>query len=491
MTGIAPLFLAILGCFSLYALGSSRANLLMILGIGFSQDMVRKLTPGEPIFYIITVGILFGAVLLGLWARQGFGRSLAPFTSWTQTIVNPLIAFVLLLAVQLLYSLVAYGNIFVGLIGLTTYLAPFIAVIVGYALVDSIDAIRRFMWIYVFIGCSVALSVGFSFMGYELSILKEVGLGVKIYDQGTVLKSHAGIMRTGEIAAWHISTTACLFVALAMSAKRSGNFYWVATVVVLLMVAVALTGRRKMLMLASLFVLLYFLALPYYRQRLSAVYFFNVLAIVVAVWLGYEFLNLDGYNSSLRDYIARSSTVFADASSRFVGLGIVPIQWAYSRVGLLGGGLGIASQGSYLFSASNVAGGSGEGGLGKIMVELGLPGIVIIAWLIFVSAKHVDKCLRLAGQSFVDQRILPVMVGLAVLLGVNAVTFSVATQVYGDVFILIMMGLFGGFIFALPKIVINSMQQPPAPIEVPQATNPRFRQASQLQRSQSFPRSLG
>ena len=135
------------------------------------------------------------------------------------------------------------------------------------------------------------------------------------------------------------------------------------------------------------------------------------------------------------------------------------MQWAYRRVGVFGGGLGIASQGSYLFNVSNIAGGSGEGGLGKIMVELGLPGLVCIIWLVWSVTGFVNSGLKLASQPFVDRSVLPLMVSLVVFLGVNALTFSVATQVYGDIFILILLGLFGGFIFALPKVVMNSIRQ--------------------------------
>lgn len=456
---ISLLFFVCLALASAYVFFTGKNALPLLLCIGFTQDLTRKLTPGEPIIFIVTVGVLFGAILLSIWMQRGIAYSQEPFLRWTHDIRSPLVLFLAVLFLQLLHSFLRYNNILVGLIGLTTYLAPFLAVIVGYYLATSIASIRAFMKLYVAIGVLVAFSVVLSFVGIDWAIFKEVGLGIKIYDQGTVLKSYAGIMRSGEVAAWHISTAACLLLTLLFTSDKPRSALIVAGIVALLLVAVALTGRRKMLMMVTLFVSFYFLGLFYYRKTLEAKYFLGIVYMALTVWFGYEVVSLDNYSESLRNYIARGSTVFSDASGRFVELGINPLQWAYDRVGIVGGGLGIASQGSYLFNVSDIAGGSGEGGLGKIMVELGLPGLIVIAWLVIAITNYVDSGLKLCARAPINKAILPLMVSLSVLLAVNAATFSVATQVYGDIFILILLGLFGGFIFALPKLVADSLQR--------------------------------
>lgn len=453
---ITTFFFSALGIASLYAFLTGRHVLGLLMLIGFLQDPVRKLVPGEPVIFIVTIGVLFAFVLLGIWVRRGFLFSLEPFLGWTRNIQMPLILFIAVLLAQLIHSLLRFGNVVVGLIGLVTYIAPFLAVIVGYYTVNSAADVRRFMFAYVLIGIFVAATVLMSFLGYDFVIFSEVGEGLKIYDQGTVLKSYSGIMRTGEIAAWHISTAACLVLTLTVSSTKNRSLLWALVIVALMMVAVALTGRRKMLMMSSLFLLFYFFSYYYYRKTLDARYFLTLFSVMIVAWFAYEAISLDSYSESLSNYIARGSSVFSDASGRFVKLGINPVQWAYNRVGLLGGGLGIASQGSYLFNVSHIAGGSGEGGLGKIMVELGLPGLLSIGWLVLAITRYMNSILKLAAQPFVAPQLLPLMVSLSVMLGVNAVTFSVATQVYGDIFILILMGLFGGFIFALPKLVISA-----------------------------------
>ena len=155
------LFLAV-AC--VYVYSSMRHALPLILAVGFAQDVVRKLTPGEPVIFILTVGVLFGAILLGIWARRGFVNSLEPFLAWSTRLREPLLVFVAILIAQLIYSIIQYNNVVVGLIGLTSYLAPFLALIVGYFLAVNVDSILKFLKSYVAIGLIVALSVFLSFI---------------------------------------------------------------------------------------------------------------------------------------------------------------------------------------------------------------------------------------------------------------------------------------------------------------------------------------
>ena len=471
---ISLIFLTVLAIAAAYSLFDNRTALGLLLMIGFTQDVVRKLTPGEPIIFIVTVGVLFAAILLGIWLRRGPAYSLEPFLRWTDDMRMPLTVFLAVLLIQLIHSILRYNNILVGMIGLASYISPFLALIVGYYLVNSVEDIRRFLKAYVVAGVVVAVSVVLAFAGVDSQALGEVGEGLKIYDQGTVLESYAGIMRVGEIAAWHISTAACMILALAVSSHKQRSYLLVFAIIAVMLVAVALTGRRKMLMLVALFLFFYFTAYLYYRKKLDARYFLSFCYLALLTWFGFELVNLDNYSESLRNYIARGTTVFGDASNRFVELGIRPVQWAYNRVGVLGGGLGIASQGGYLFNMSGIAGGSGEGGLGKIMVELGLPGLICILWLLWSVTRYVDRALQLCRQPFVDGRVLPLMVSLTVMLAVNAITFSVATQVYGDMFVLILLGLFGGFLFAIPKIVASRVEEQHAERELAQRLQQRI-----------------
>ena len=310
---------------------------------------------------------------------------------------------------------------------------------------------------YIVFGMTVAASVLLSFTGWDFHIFKEVGEGLKIYDQGSILRSFSGIMRTGEIAAWHIASATCMLVILCLTSRSTLRLWLVAILIVFLLSAVALTGRRKMLMLFTTFSVALALGYMYLSNAIKISYMVSGSIILFAFWFSVVSFSPEGYGNYFENYLARGVSVYSDASSRFIELGIDPVRWAYNRVGVLGGGLGIASQGSRFFNVSSIAGGSAEGGFGKVMVELGLPGLIVIVWMMITFVIYIYRALRLSTHKKMQNNLMPLMLGLATLLMVNIMTFSVATQVYGDMFVLITLGLLSGFLFALPKLIVNQL----------------------------------
>lgn len=448
-------FFIILAIAMVASVTSNRNAILAIFTIGFLQDPFRKLVAGEPIYFIVTVGLVFGMVFLATFQRQGVNGLKEPFVGWSNIVHKPIVFFFVILVIQFVHSSLRYGNPIVSAIGFLSYTAPFFAIVVGYFLVAQAQNIRNFMKLYASVGVLLTVTVVLSFLGFDHQIFKEVGEGLLIYDQGTILRSFSGFMRTGEISAWHIATSCCFMIMLFFSSKRRPPALIVAVLILFMMAAIALTGRRKMLMLVTLFTVIYGLGFSYYRRKLSINYLISAGIVVLVTWAGVQFFA--GSSDSVSDYIARGTSVYGSATSRALELGFKPLGWAFNRVGLLGGGLGIASQGSQFFNVSNIAGGSGEGGLGKIMVELGLPGLIAAIWLSLAFAKYIHSAIRLSAQYFVPPHVLPLMLGIACFLLVNVMTFAVATQVYGDFFILIMIGLLAGFLFALPKLVMRAM----------------------------------
>ncbi|MCH2190227.1 MAG: hypothetical protein MK188_04815 [Gammaproteobacteria bacterium] len=449
------LFAFILFCASAASVTSKRNAILAILAIGFLQDPFRKLIDGEPILLIVTVGLVFALVFLNTIRQNGSQAITQPFLAWSDEVRPALLFFIAILLLQYVHSSLRYSNVIVSTIGLLSYTAPFFAIVVGYFLVDRAAEIANVMICYIGIGVLLAVTIALSFAGVDVAVFKEVGVGIKIYDQGTVLRSYSGFMRTGEIAAWHVATSSCFLIIMYFSAKKKPMLLLVLGLLVFMMAAIAFTGRRKMLMLVTLFGFVYGLAFSYYRRRLSINYLFAAGIVVFVLWGAAQYLS--STDDGVKNYIARGASVYGSVSSRAFELGFMPIGWAYERVGLLGGGLGIASQGSHLFNVSNIAGGSGEGGLGKIMVELGLPGLLSVVWLILSITRYINSSLNLCAQGFVPRHMLSIMLGIACFLLVNVITFAVATQVYGDMFILIVLGLLAGFLFALPKLVIRSL----------------------------------
>lgn len=126
-----------------------------------------------------------------------------------------------------------------------------------------------------------------------------------------------------------------------------------------------------------------------------------------------------------------------------------PVQSAWLNSGLIGQGVGVTGQEARY--AGNVQErvriSSAEVGLGMILIELGLPGLLAMVWLGFMLVGRVWLALRILAWTAPE--LLNYASGFLALLIANAATFGTATQLYSDFVVLITLGLVGGLLFAL------------------------------------------
>lgn len=446
------------------AFSNWRYGLFACVLVAILQDPLRKLAPGEPVYYVLLVGVVFGAAFLAAWGRV----SLDPnrIAGWRRNLGMPFNLFLLLLAAQAVNAYLQFGSpILVG-IGLLSYLAPLPALMLGYhyAKHGGIRGIDRWLWFYL-VAISLALiSVYLEHAGVSSPVFGEVGPGIAIYDRnlGLYIAANCGLFRASEVAAWHAGTAACILFLLGTERRLTIPRVLIALVLVGFLVGVGLlTGRRKMLVEIGIFLSTYlFLAAMFRKERrkLAVVaVLFGVLSYIAAVGLfepdpaekryHTEYQRQESYLS----YVDRGKTVIEDIPERLAGLGIAPIEWAIDQFGPFGAGLGAGSQGAQHFGGGAAAfGGAAEGGLGKITMELGLPGLLLVAWLMVAMMRHIWRVLDFVSAH--SPRLARLSYGFLALLVANGAVFSVATQVFGDVFVLLVLGLMLGFLLAMPAL---------------------------------------
>jgi hypothetical protein len=227
--------------------------------------------------------------------------------------------------------------------------------------------------------------------------------------------------------------------------------------ILFLLGAASLTGRRKALAAVVVFAGAYFVMLVYARAGARRV----VAAAAVTALIGWlvlpHLLAMDDVGPELSPYLQHSATGFADAPDRFTSLGLGSVRWAIYQHGIAGAGVGTGSQGSQHFGGgASLVGYAAEGGLGKIATELGLPGLVAVGWLVAALAHALWRRLRDAQRLSAEASAL--RCGLVAFLVANAVGFVVASQVYGDLFVLLLLGWSAGFVLATPRLTVS----PPA-----------------------------
>ncbi len=266
---------SLFGLGGVIGLGDWRRGMLFLLVIGFLQDPIRKIVPGLPVYLqLLVIGftgiIILCAVLQNAQFRLAnvYGRDLRLGQAWT--------LFILLVVLQCVHTYVRYGNPILGGLGLVNYLTPLTLMVVGVTFARNEEWVRRFIWVYILMAVPIALTVYLSLhFQDDWTILKSMGRlagrPLLIYDQGGVLFSNSGLLRVGEIAAWHAGTAAMLLIILAALDKRFTFRLVVGVLVALLIGAVILTGRRKMLVAVAVFVAAFLLILMLYWRGPSRV----------------------------------------------------------------------------------------------------------------------------------------------------------------------------------------------------------------------------
>ena len=442
-----------------------RLGMLVCIAVGFLADTARKIIPGEPVYMVIVVGVFFGIVIFSYYTQYG-GIQVKNISMWRNNIKVLFGLFFSWLFYQAIISFYIYGSPIIIGISLLSYLAPIPAFLIAYYYGFKVTDINRFMKFYVFFAILMLSGIYLSYIGYDWNVLKEVGAGVKIYVPGKVLDAYPGFLRSTEGAAWHAATAICMLIVLMVSRQTRWPKILVAAIILLLIGAGLLTGRRKMLMTIIIFAGFYWVLLFYFKRGASKI---MIILILMTGMVGMNVILKEDKRSTFYvsdefdPYMQRGATVFEDVGTRSM-MGIHAAGWAIYRFGVLGGGLGVASQGAQHFGGgSGRFGGAGEGGLGKITAELGLPGLflvfLIFGAILFNTWQNMKKIARY------DSPLVPLYYGLVAFLAANIPAFLVATQIFGDLFVLLMLGWTFGLAVSVSDVIVRTSERDVSAIE--------------------------
>lgn len=431
-----------------------RRGLLACLLVGFAQDPLRKLVPGRPVAFVVAVAVCFAVCLVGLFAT-GERLALRRLFRWFPRLRPAATFFVLIVVIQTIVTILRTGNPVLAGIGLLAYLSPPLALLLAERYAADFAHFQRWLRWYL----AGALVVGGSVVLQSAGWSPEVFVSVSaewVHGAGGSVRTFSGLMRTSEIAAWHAAAGACLLFAWGIGARTVKVRWFGGVGAAGLLATVLFTGRRKMLAEIVLFVLLYgFLALQH-RRGASRLLQVGGVALVAAV-IGLQLRTTPDGTSALGSYLERGISVFADAGERLGTMTIGMFGNIVRRNGFFGAGAGTGAQGSQYFGGGiEIVGGAAEGGVGKVLAELGVPGLIALLWLAVALGRAILRIARFARVCPAYQALR--IYGLAAFLPANAAVFITAHQVFGDPFVLIVLGLVAGSILAYPKIVLHERQ---------------------------------
>lgn len=439
-----------------------KSGILWTIAIGFCQDPIRKFTPGQPSLMVGLVLIAFLMCVLLIY--QDRGRFDLRYLFWTSPQLLDLIPFfAILLIAQSANSLSRFGSPVLMAIGLSFYVAPLIALWVGFHLGRDLYFFRRVLVFYLILSSIFALTVLLDFRGVDIPAFKEVGSGILITFEGSSKSGASGLWRTSEIASWHLAAAACFCIILTFSDREPGwQILYILVAVVFSFLSVT-TGRRKSQVLIVAFLGIYLLIFS--RQASSASRERIIMSVLGGVGISFAVVStllLDLLGSNFDIFLDRASTSADGLGERLQSQGLNALLQGFEVGGGFGLGLGAGTNlGNFNAGANRASidslGFVAEGGGGRLVVELGIPGILLIGWILFAFVQLLWRNFRLIR--YLPSEEIALVTGALSFGLANIIFFFSAAQLYTDPFILIILGLSVGSILSVPVLVYSRIQQ--------------------------------
>ncbi|HYO74818.1 MAG TPA: hypothetical protein VE010_00025, partial [Thermoanaerobaculia bacterium] len=445
-----------------YALIDWRRGWLLVVLCGVMQDPVRKLTAGAPVIVSFAVVALYGAILFS--ARNELMAHVGEFARRFGNVYTSLIAFIFVLLLAALNGLMTYGFSMwkVPLLSLVTYCFPLVAALLGYAWLQREEWMYRYFRLYSTLTAVALIGTVLEYKRMPWRILGMVSFeGDYIrHLPGIQIRLLSGIYRGPDVMAWHASMLTCIAIALSLRAGLSRSTLLWSSLAMWGFFNCLIAGRRKAIYTVVVFCVVFVWR---YARRLRTSQIV-ALAGVLLLLTGVVRHLAAGEQTSM--YAAGAVATRGELAQRLEGGALA----TFEQFGLMGAGLGTATQGVYhLLGTSNL--GWQEGGLGKLAVEVGLPGLIslaVIAWIVMLLLLKLTRITDVPGSS---QFIRVTMFGLVI---ANIASFTASAQAYTDAVLGLTTGFFVGCLFAtaaLDERLAAAVQAPaatPAPRAEPQ-----------------------
>lgn len=441
-----PLALPIvLGLIAL-SLSNWRAGILCAVSVGFAQDVLRKATPGEPVHLVLLAVVVFGLAAAGAVSR-GMPLSLRPLTRIHPHLHFPLTAWVVLVLLQCGHTLVKTGSVYLAAIGMIAYLLPVFTLVVAFHFGSRTQDMRRLLTAYVALAAVMGSGVYLEVFGFDWALLKPVGEGLYIYPTYfSELRLPQGFYRTPEVAAWHMTTALCMLSVLVLSRSWRYSIVTAVLLCLFLLFAVLFTGRRKMVVELFVFAALYGTFAVLLKAGAARLGRFVALAAVATTIT--IFLLSDDVGESVSARFDRTTVSVSEIVDRLRLMTTKTFGSIVQHNGFFGSGAGTGSQGAQHFGGGvALVGGAAEGGIGKLVAELGIPGLAVSILLLYALARSFRELLR-PGSTHREHMLRS---GLIAFLAVQFPVFAGAAQIYGDPFVLLVLGLLIGIVLASPQ----------------------------------------
>jgi hypothetical protein len=429
-------YLIFLGAACAYSLVDWRRAWLLVMLCGVIQDPVRKLSAGSPVYISFLVVLLYFTILFA--ARNEIRAAGIEFTYRFTSISTGIAAFVVLLIIAALNGMVTYGfdKWKAPAVSFLTYVVPIIAALLGYTWAQREEMMLRFFRLYAGITAVALTGTVLEYMRVQSRLLGLVGFeGDYIrHLPGIQIRMLSGIYRSPDIMAWHAATLTTIGVAMALRAGLRRQMLLWSALAGWGFFNCMIAGRRKAVYFVLVFTVMF---LWRYVRRVQTA---QVIASLGLLLVLYAVVNQLSSDESTSIYTRSAVASQQELGERFEG----GVMETFREVGYMGAGLGTATQGvHHLLGTAGI--GWQEGGLGKVAMEVGLPGLGALFLMVIIVGRMLLILTRTPDVPGSSQ-FLRVM--LFSLVAANIANFIGSAQAYTDPVLALTAGFLIGSLFA-------------------------------------------
>lgn len=431
----------LVGVAAVIALANWRWGICAAIAISLLQDPLRKVIPGTPAYLVLAALPVWLCALVSA-ARAGqlpVRRFLDQFPRvgwWARLFAAYL---VIPAAISATYG---RNSWMITLLGAFVYATMFLMLVAGWRYPARKIGPAQIMAFY-------AVAVSFMLLGGPLEALGHQSgnpfLGTEALGHvwvtqrtGEAVYMRAGFFRSPDVMGWHAALTSMVAVILAFRAKGAQRWFW-AALAVLAILNVWLCGRRKMFSMILVFLGCYSLFV-FRFARIQKILSAAGTALMV-VGLGWYLISSMFYDQAVERFYL---TAFTEADEQIQRHGVQAVLGTIRQAGFWGYGLGMSQQGVHNIPNVETPRLWQEGGPGKLIAELGVPGNVLYLALgvtFFITAYHVVR--RTHGRpSFY------LAAGLFAILVANVASSVVSAQIFGDPLVAFLLAFMAGLLMS-------------------------------------------
>lgn len=308
-------------------------------------------------------------------------------------------------------------------LGGASYLAVIPAVILGYCFPRGPKDVSRFLGAYCLANAIAFSGALLEHFDFDMPGLGGIGVKWVRYQGKTQFDLISGFYRSPDVLGLHAATVCVFGGVLGTAGPRRTRLPWYC-LVLWAAVPLLLSGRRKMIGIPFLFAICVLWLQFRYMRRIQRSGWYTLLAAagILAFFLISGAL---GMGDVYRQY---ASTIVIEGSDKVsVAVYQSPLESLWQS-GLLGRGLGTATQGSQHILGRPLT--WQEDGGGRLFVELGLVGAALLLVTGIVVAFH---CKKVLDRTPTREPHFQLQIGLASVLLANAACFLVSHQAFsGD-----------------------------------------------------------